>query len=332
MPSAASKTLLIICVGGSIFTSVSGADHVHTVTFSDTPVWTVGIGVAYADMNIVLGETLSFMSDSSHDVVLLHPKSSGAPWSSCGQSGVTGNTTSIWASSDFSSTSMTEKHYTPPSCGDFHVVCSQSAHCMFGQRVKVSVKNPDGSTCSSPCLGAACVTAASKVGKTSGVTHGMKPVANSKWWGQGPFSAMTVDIGDSVVFRTGAGFHDVATLPSQAAFDNCDMTQKTVVADWTFGTTDTSAICKNTSACCSGSACGSTGYYVTYTFNASVAGDVYFICSYGHHCKQGQKVLVTVRSSTTEAPSTGGAANTASTANTEFLIIFFSLWALITFW
>jgi len=283
-----SSTLLFLVLVVGLAHAVSGMEHI--VTFSDVPFWTVGIGVGYADMNIVLGEGLSFSSISSHDVALLHVGSSGTPWSQCGQNGIVGNTTTIWRNDDFTGTSVTARHYTPPSCGDFHIVCSVSAHCMYGQRVKVSVRNADNSTCNSSCSNASCVTAASKARDANAVVHGVTPIASSRYWGQGPYSAMTVDIGDTVLFRTGAGFHDVAMLPTKTDFDTCNVAQKTVVADWTYMTTNPSTACGDASACCSGTACGATGNYVTYMFNASVAGDAFFVCSFGYHCKQGQKI------------------------------------------
>jgi len=321
------SSALLFVVG--LIHAASGMEHV--VTFSDVPIWTVGIGVGYADMSIVLGEVLSFSSISSHDVALLHVGSSDTPWSQCGQNGIVGNTTAIWGTSDFTGTSMTARHYTPPSCGDFYIACSVSAHCMFGQRVKVSVRNVDNSTCTPSCSNATCVTGASKARDANAATHGVTPVANSRYWGQGPYSAMTVDIGDTVLFRTGAGFHDLATLPTKSAFDTCDVTQKTVVADWTYMTTNPTTACNDASACCSGTACGATGNYVTYMFNASVAGDKFFVCSYGQHCKQGQKIHVTVRAasvaSTTGVPD--GISGSIATSVTHQLL---SLCLLTFFW
>jgi len=305
-PLSSTVISLILTVG--LIDATSGTEHV--VTFSSAPSWTVGIGVGYADMSIVLGEALSFSSISSHDVVLMHAASLDAPWSQCGQNGIVGNTTTIWGSSDFTDSSVTTRYYTPTSCGDFYIACSLSAHCMYGQRVKVSVKNVDHSACTPSCSNATCVTEASKANPSNAVTHGLTPIANSRYWGQGPYSAMTVDIGDTVLFRTGAGFHDLATLPTKSEFDSCEVAQKTVLADWTYMTTSPTATCNDANACCSGTACGATGNYVTYTFKASVAGDTFFVCSYGQHCKHGQKIQVTVRSAS--AASTSGVADVTS--------------------
>ena len=145
---------------------------------------------------------------------------------------------------------------------------------------------------------------------------------------------MTVDIGDAVLFRTGAGFHDVAMLPTKADFDTCDVTQKTVVAEWIHMTTSPTTACNDASACCSGTSCGATGNYVTYMFNASVAGDVFFVCSYGHHCKQGQKIHVKVRGasvvSTTSVPNAiSGSIGTRTSTLTHQLL---SLCFLAAFW
>jgi len=311
-----------------------------TVTYSDSPIWTVGIGVGYADMSITLGETLELSSYSSHDVVLIHAPSTGTYWDQCGQNGIAvGNFTSIWAATDFTGHSITQKHYTPPTCGDFYVTCSVPPHCMYGQRVKVTVKNVDDTLCTSPCLNAACVTTASKVSKAT--VHSVKPMPNSGFWGQGPYGALTVDIGDTVLFRTGGGFHDVATVPSTADFDNCDMTSMVVVADWPYMQMTPTAACNSSSACCSGSTCGVASPYVTYTFTAKMAGDTYFVCSYGNggHCKTGQKFRVTVRdaatspspssSSSSSSSSAGGSANNAGQCTAQFFSI---AWVLVAFY
>jgi hypothetical protein len=309
------------------FLSGSASSKEVLVTYSDSPIWTVGIGVGYADLTITLGETLSFSSYSSHDVALMHAPSTGSPWDQCSQSGIPAeNFTSVWAPGDFTASSVTKKHYTPPTCGEFYLACSVAPHCMYGQRIKVIVKNADNAVCTSPCLNAACVTTASKVSKT--LVHDVKPIANSGFWGQGPYEAITVDIGDSVLFRTGAGFHDVATVPSAADFDSCDMKDKAVVAEWTYMTTSPNPACNSSSVCCSGSACGATGQWVTYTFTASVAGDTYFVCSYGNgdHCKTGQKLRLTVRAPTTAAPTNSGSSNCAGQHTASVFLI---MWALV---
>lgn len=278
----------------------------HAVNYNDSPVWTVGIGVMYADVNITLGEALAFVSYSGHDVVLVHVPGSGEHWDQCQDNGIqAGRFTRIFAPSDFG-TSPRKLHYTPPTCGEFYIACSVSAHCMFGQRVKVVVNNGDKTPCTSPCVNAACVTESSKSSTTSALEIALKPQANSNWWGTGPFSRLEVDVGDSVVFRTGAGFHDVAIVPSRSSFDNCDMGGKMLVADWSYGTTDPSAACRTSPECCAGSSCADSGKYVTYRFNASVPGDVYFICSLGNgaHCNAGQKLIVTVRDSVTSSART----------------------------
>jgi len=290
--------IAISLVSGLLFGSALGKEVV--VTYSDSPIWTVGIGVGYADLSITLGESVAFSSYSSHDVALIHAPASGSYWDQCSQNGIAaGKFTSIWATSDFTGSSVTKKHYTPPTCGEFYIACSVGPHCMYGQRIKVTVKNVDNSACASSCLSAACVTTASKISKA--IVHDVKPMANSGFWGQGPYDALTIDIGDSVLFRTGAGFHDVATLSNAVDFGSCDMKDKAVVAEWTYMTTSPNPACASSSVCCSGSTCGTSGQWVTYTFTASVAGDTYFVCSYGNgnHCKTGQKLRVTVRAPTT---------------------------------
>jgi len=267
----------------------------HVVSFNNAPIWTVGFGVSYSDININMGETLNFASYSGHDVVLVHVPQTGTPWDQCGQNGITaGAFTPVLLPSDFG-ISTTNKHFTPPTCGEFFLACSVSAHCMFGQRVKVTVTSVDGSSCTSPCVGAACVTDASKVTKVGAILHDVRPVADSKWWGTGPYDALEVEVGDTVVFRTGSGFHDVATVPSASAFADCDMTDHAVVADWTYGAASPSSTCNSSSACCVLSSCAVSGMYVTYTFTAHSRGDQFFVCSIGNHCKAGQKLRVYVK-------------------------------------
>jgi len=288
--------IAISLILGLLFGSALGKEVL--VTYSDSAIWTVGIGVGYADLSITLGETVAFSSYSSHDVVLIHAPTSGSYWDQCSQSGIAaGNFTTIWAAADFTGSSVTKKHYTPPTCGEFYIACSVAPHCMYGQRIKVTVTNVDDSSCASPCLSSACVTTASKAWKAS--AHDVKPMANSGFWGQGPYDALTIDVGDSVLFRTGAGFHDVSTVPNAVDFGSCDMKDKAVMAEWTYMTTSPNPACNSSSVCCSGSTCGASGQWVTYTFTAIVAGDTYFVCSYGNHCKVGQKLRVTVRAPTT---------------------------------
>jgi len=215
----------------------------------------------------------------------------------------------IFAATDFT-VAPSKKHYTPPTCGQFYIACSVGPHCMYGQRVKVTVKNADGKACVSPCMKGACVTSSSKSLATGATEYALKPRPNSNYWGVGPYATLEVEVGDSVLFQTGAGFHDVATVPTRAGFDGCNMAGKTVVADWTFGTQDPSTTCKSSKDCCTGSSCSTSGNSVTYVFNATSAGDTYFVCSVGSggHCKGGQKLLVKARvptASTTSAASFG---------------------------
>jgi len=96
---------------------------VHTVNYADTPIWTVGIGVSYADMSINLGETMEFASYSAHDVVLVDgtPPSKGNAWDLCGATGITpGNMTSIWAVTDYTHDSvMYQKALDPANMWNF---------------------------------------------------------------------------------------------------------------------------------------------------------------------------------------------------------------------
>jgi len=243
-------------------------------------------------------------------VSVLHAPSSGTHWEQCGMAGIPSDKfTIIWPSTEFSATSATEKHYTPPTCGDFYIACSVPPHCAYGQRVKVTVNNFDGSVCTSPCVGAACVTTDSKRSLASGTVHDVKQAPNSQFWGSSAlYDALTVTIGDSVLFRTGAGFHDVVTVPTQAALNSCDMSKTTLLADWDYSSGATSSACNSSSACCAGSSCGKSGMYVIYTFTATAAGNTYFSCSIGagSHCQTGQKFTLTVNT------PEDGTANSAS--------------------
>jgi len=173
------------------------------------------------------------------------------------------------------------------------------------------------------------VTADSKVSKTEGVIHAVKPKPDAGYWGQGPYAALSVNVGDSVVFRTGAGFHDVASVPTSKAFADCDMSGMTQLASWEPMKTTGTAACNSSSVCCAGSACGATGYYVTYTWKPTAAGDTYFVCSMsgGHHCKLGQKIKVTVKAAEAAASSTTSAANNAGRCmmQTLFAICFLAM-------
>lgn len=168
---------------------------------------------------------------------------------------------------------------------------------MYGQRVRVTVTSADGTLCANPCANAGCVTTASKSLLSGSTEHALKPMANSNWWGTGPYDTLEVNIGDTVLFQTAAGFHDVAIVPTNADFEACDMPRKTLVADWTYGTTDTSTACKSSEDCCKGSTCSLSGNYVTYAFKANTVGETYFVCSIGNggHCKTGQKLHVKVK-------------------------------------
>jgi len=265
---------------------------------------------------------LEFASYAMHDVALVTgtPPSQGTAWDLCTATGIApGNMTSIWATTDFTHDSVTKKHWTPPTCGIFYIACSVSAHCQYGQRFVVTVKNSAGGACASPCSKAACATADSKVTKTSGVIHSVKPKPNSGYWGQGPYAMLSVNVGDTVLFRTGAGFHDVASVPTSTAFLNCDVTAMTQLANWDYQVMDNgTAACQSSHKCCTGSTCGKSGYYVTYTWTAAAAGDTYFLCSVGggNHCKTGQKIQVRVSEPSTAAPtaSTSAAGKTATSA------------------
>jgi len=293
-----SSNLLSLLAFASLVKTVSGATH--TVALKDMPVWTVGIGLSYSDMTIDLGHTLSFTSVSSHDVSLLIPPSEGTAWDLCTLEGIaTASKVSVFASSDFAATNS-EKHYTPPMCGVYYLACSVGPHCAYGQRVKVTVNNVDASECASSCAGADCVTVDSKqdVIDTQKV-HGVKPALPLHYWGVAFYDDMSINVGDTVLFKTGAGFHDISTVPDATAYSSCTTANKVVHAEWAYSATGEkkiSTICETSADCCAGTSCGVEGGYVTYTYTATTAGDVHFICSVGDgsHCNQGQKFKLTV--------------------------------------
>lgn len=291
---------------------------VHMVNYApNIPMWTVGAGVSFEDMTIQLGDALNFRSYSDHDVVLLHTPSSGTHWEQCTMTGIAGEFTTIWSTAEFESSGPVDRLFMPATCGDFYIACSVSAHCAFGQKVKVTVNNVDGGECTSPCEGAACVTEDSKPSSASGSVHDVMPVANSNFWGMtGAYNAMTVDIGDTVVFRTLAAYHDVATVPSQEDFESCTLSGMTVVAAWNGASSAISDSCTASALCCPGTTCdtGADGMTVTYTWEAEMAGDVFFICSIGagRHCATGQKIAVTVNPAQGSSGSSGSSSNSAS--------------------
>lgn len=321
--TASSCSIACIFVFGILIGPACGTTH--TVTYSDTALWTGGVGVSYPDLTITVGETLKFVSYSHHDVALLHAPSSGTHWDLCGMEGIPSNNfTTVWAASEFAGNAATEKHYSPPTCGDFYIACSVPPHCAYGQRVKVTVNNADGSACSSPCLDAACVTTDSKLTVASGTVHDVKPAPNSRFWGSSTlYDALTVEIGDTVLFQTGAGYHDVATVPTQAELNSCEMSSMTLVADWDFASGMTSAACNASSTCCAGTTCGLSGSYVTYTFTAETAGDTYFVCSIGggSHCQTGQKFILTTNAPNLPPPVTSYANDARRWHVYRFLVI-----------
>jgi len=292
-----------------LFAGAHGA--VHSVNFApNTPMWTVGAGVSYEDLTIQLGDALKFRSYSDHDVVLLHTPSTGNHWEQCTMTGIAGDFTTIWSPAEFdSSTGPVDRLFMPPTCGDFYIACSMGAHCAFGQKMKVTV---NGGECASPSENAACVTQSSKPSSASGSVHDVMPVANSNFWGMtGAYNAMTVNIGDTVVFRTIAAYHDVATVPSRDDFQSCTVSGVAVVAAWNGASNEISDSCSANAMCCPGTSCemGADGMTVMYTWEADTAGDVFFICSIGdgRHCETGQKLVVTVNPAQQSSSSSNSA-------------------------
>lgn len=314
-------SLLAVLMLVSLIQHASGKGY--TVSFNESPVWTVGIGVPYSDITIDLGSTLSFTSSNAHDVVLLTPPASGAPWDLCTMTGIAAsNMTGVFATADFAVTNS-EKHYTPPACGVYYFACSVPPHCAYGQRVKATVNNQNGNACDTPCTGVSCVTTASKQLVTATLNvHAVKPALPVRFWGIAFYDDMTVNIGDTVLFKTGAGFHDVATVASASAYTSCTMADTVIQAQWDYASGNISSTCKSSAECCAGTSCGKDGMYATYTYTATTAGDVYFVCSIGGgmHCQQGQKFKLTVNppgttssaSNSSDSNSPGNTANTAT--------------------
>lgn len=299
----------------SLLQAAHAVEHTPTIVV-DTPVWT--LGVRYPDMSIQLGEALKFSTyGGGHDLVLVHAPTTGTHWDQCGTLPATALTadayTSIFSVSDFPSESPAHRLYQPPTCGDFYLACSVGNHCGFGQKVKVTVNNVDGSACSSPCQDAQCVTADSRL-QTAQDVHEVIPCASDNsctttYWGMGaPMNTLTVAIGDTVKFTT-APFHDVASVPTLDAFSSCTLTEKTLLAQWVMASPTITDTCEAAATCCSDSSCGTQSGFsttlVTYTWEATTAGDTYFVCSIGNHCSTGQKFHVTVSPSadTTASPS-----------------------------
>lgn len=314
----------------------SASAAVHTVQFeADTPMWTVGLNIAYPDMNITLGDTLKFVSYAFHDVTLVH--ADGAPtWSKCSMNGIAANQTTIYGVSEFAGTGVVEKHYTPPTCGEYFIACSIMMHCAMGQRFKLTVASSDGNECTSPCVRDACVTADSKKAVTDDTNmHPVKPAAPAMFWGEGPYADLTANIGDAIVFHTFGGMYDVATVSSADAFNSCDLSGKTLHADWKMvqmkPSTEPTDACVSNADCCKNSSCGSSGNgpmkAATFTFTAAAAGDVYLVSSKdamsgGPQCKLGQKFKLTVLEAglansgfTSEAPMVATTTTAASDAS-----------------
>ncbi|KAM0031034.1 putative Blue (type 1) copper binding protein [Helianthus debilis subsp. tardiflorus] len=88
-------------------------------------------------------------------------------------------------------------------------------------------------------------------------------------------SRQTFNVGDTLLFNFTTGFHDVAEV-SQAAFGPC---------------TTASPISNN--------ATGPT------TLTLRTAGNHYYICTFGTHCNLGQKLMISVRGSSTTPTPTG---------------------------
>eukprot|EP01012_Entosiphon_sulcatum_P032372 TRINITY_DN41183_c0_g1_i1.p1 TRINITY_DN41183_c0_g1~~TRINITY_DN41183_c0_g1_i1.p1 ORF type:complete len:526 (+),score=48.52 TRINITY_DN41183_c0_g1_i1:101-1678(+) len=104
------------------------------------------------------------------------------------------------------------------------------------------------------------------------------------WTMPGDYPDVTVRQGDSLVFVYPQNNHDVSVVPTQAAFTNCDLTNKVTYAllngSVAYGKPGTTTVDAFT--------------LVTYIYPATTVGQVYFICGVGSHCLGGQKVRINV--------------------------------------
>ena len=109
---------------------------------SAVPFWTVG--VQYADMTIMQGESVRFVSDTEgyHDVALIDPTKCGAfnQYECCSSGNLQANITEVlYTTEDYKSNA--EYIWSPSEPGTYEVVCSvfNGGHCVFGQRFQLTV-------------------------------------------------------------------------------------------------------------------------------------------------------------------------------------------------
>jgi len=219
--------------------------------------------------------------------------------------------------------------------------CSVMMHCAYGQRFKLTVATADGSVCVSPCTRAACVTDGSKNAVTDHtMMHPVLPTAPAWFWGEGPYADLTVHIGDSVIFKTFGGMYDIAMVPTHAAYNSCDMRNKTVLAAWKMvnmaPSTEPTDTCASNADCCKDSSCGSSGNAATFTFTATAAGEVYFVSSKAGfsgqpQCELGQKLKLIVFDASIATSTTTTAIGVSSACSSTLCLSVVALFASIAF-
>eukprot|EP01012_Entosiphon_sulcatum_P021025 TRINITY_DN25841_c0_g1_i1.p1 TRINITY_DN25841_c0_g1~~TRINITY_DN25841_c0_g1_i1.p1 ORF type:complete len:271 (+),score=34.55 TRINITY_DN25841_c0_g1_i1:35-847(+) len=104
------------------------------------------------------------------------------------------------------------------------------------------------------------------------------------WTMPGEYPDITVRQGDSVVFLYRQGYHDVAVIPTQAAWNSCDLSAVTTYA----------LLNGSVAASKPGTSVVDPSGFVTYTYVPQTIGQVLFVCSVGSHCLSGQKVTINV--------------------------------------
>lgn len=114
------------------------------------------------------------------------------------------------------------------------------------------------------------------VGWTNFDTSTNKPPDYATW-----VSSQSVIVDDILVFKFPPGYHNVYSLPTQAAYTSCDQSKATELND------------------------GKTG---SYSWTATKAGTYYFACfkvveGLGSHCQGGQKLEVVVKGGKAAAPA-----------------------------
>ncbi|KAG5559456.1 hypothetical protein RHGRI_009106 [Rhododendron griersonianum] len=96
-------------------------------------------------------------------------------------------------------------------------------------------------------------------------------------------ATQTFAVGDILIFNYNTGAHDVAVVSSKTAYEGCTKTNP--ISTETTGPTN---------------------------ITLSTAGEHYYICTFGNHCDQGQKLAITVTANTTTSTPPPPGTTTAS--------------------